>query len=49
MLMDLNKFMTTIGRTTLRMSQIDDGFSLCMRGSICYMDMIVGHKIINGH
>lgn len=46
--MDLNKFMTTTGRTTLRMSQIDDGFALYMRGGIYYMDMIVQHKIIMG-
>lgn len=49
MLTDLNKFMTSTGSTTLRMSQTDKGFSLYIKGRIYYMDMIVQHKIINGH
>ena len=47
--MDLSKFITTRGRTTPRMSETDDECSLYMRGATDYMDMIVWHKIINGH
>lgn len=47
--MDLNKFMTTIGQTTLRMGQIDYECFVHMTGSTHYMDMIVQHKTINGH